>query len=51
MLAGLGEGGGGGDGWLLDHDTRCVYSSRIALHFFRSPRQFSGTSLWVDMAY
>ena len=45
MLAGLGEGGrGGGDGWLLDHDT-------LTLHFFRSPRQFSGTSLWVDMTY
>lgn len=25
---------------LLDHNT---------LHFFRSPRQFAGTSLWVDM--
>lgn len=42
MLAGLGGGGGGAgcvDG-LLDHNT---------LHFFRSPRQFAGTSLWVDM--
>ena len=40
MLAGLGGGGVGCVDGLLDHNT---------LHFFRSPRQFAGTSLWVDM--